>query len=180
MLINYLSESEERTGYKVKVMRREGFTLVGYTRIVQPGDDAGIPAFWRDVIADGRLERLLQCSSAPTWCLGLSSGDPECPQRGQRYTIGIEATAHTDFSALAEDYPLFTKEIGVSAWLCFELSSDQAIEQLWEDDPYRMIQVLGYHFNTEGSDVGLHVDAYPPDYDAETNPAIEFWITVKT
>jgi predicted transcriptional regulator YdeE len=180
MLINYLSESEELTGYKVSVMRREGFTLVGYTLIVQPDDEKAIPAFWREVTTDDRLERLLQCSLSPTWCLGLSSWDPECPKRGQRYTIGIEATADTDFSALAEDYPLFSKEIGASAWLCFELPSADALDQLWKDDPYRMLKVLGYRFNGDGFGLGPHVDAYPPDYDAETNPAIEFWITVKT
>jgi predicted transcriptional regulator YdeE len=180
MLINYLSESEELTGYRVKVMRREGFTLVGYTLIVQPDDAEAIPAFWHEVTTDGRQKRLLQCSSAPTWCLGLSSSEPKSPKHGQRYTIGIEATADTDFSTLAKDYPLFTKEIAASAWLCFELPSAGAIGQLWEDDPHRMLQLLGYRFNPDGPDVGLHVDAYPPDYDAETNPAIEFWITVKT
>jgi hypothetical protein len=179
MLINYLSESEALTGYKVKVMRLNSFTIKGYTLIVQPDDDAAIPVFWSEVTANGRLERLLNSSPGPTWLLGMGSWDPECPKRGQRYTIGIEATDETDFSALAATYPLFAKDIGATSWLCFELPSVSELGRLWRDDPYRMLKVLGYKFNMGGFDVGLHFDAFPPDYHPETNPAMEFWITVR-
>ncbi len=37
---------------------------------------------------------------------------------------------------------------------------------------------LGYAFHTGSFDVGLHFDAYPPGYDPERNPVMEFWITV--
>jgi hypothetical protein len=30
-----------------------------------------------------------------------------------------------------------------------------------------------------GLSVGLHFAAYPPDYDVDKNPIMEFWITVK-
>lgn len=47
--------------------------------------------------------------------------------------------------------------------------------QFWKDDPYRMLHALGYRFHIR---VGVHFDAVPPDYDEQTNPGIEFWISV--
>jgi hypothetical protein len=101
-----LENSFELTGYRVKTWQRDGFRVVGYTFIV-PGGKRGeemIHTFWDEVIADGRLGRLKQVSPVPAPVLGLGSWDPECPKHGQRYTICIEETVHTDFSGLAIDY----------------------------------------------------------------------------
>lgn len=62
--------------------------------------------------------------------------------------------------------------------MCFETTQRKLDERLWRDDPYKMMGKLGYEFNTKDYSVGLHFDAYPPDYDPETNPTMEFWITV--
>lgn len=51
-------------------------------------------------------------------------------------------------------------------------------ERLWKDNPYKMMQPLGYQFHTGDFSLGLHFDAYPPDYDVELKPEFEFWITV--
>jgi predicted transcriptional regulator YdeE len=178
--MEYLASSKEVTGYNVRIWNRPAFVIRGYTLIAVPGrrGDAQIGEFWNQVKSDGRLEKLQGTSAVPPWVLGLGSWDPECPKHGQRYTICIEETENTDFMALAREYPLFTKEIGASDWLCFELSQQQLDERFWKDNPYTIMQALGYQFNTRDFSVGLHFDAYPPDYDAETNPNLEFWITV--
>ncbi len=176
--MEYLEQSEQLVGYKVKVVRRGPFTVVGYTLIVPPDSDHLIPQFWRDVIADGRLEALKKASTTPPWVLGLGSWDPECEKRGQRYTICIEETEHTDFSQLARADPLYRTTISDSEWMCFELSADTPGGKFWRDNPYVMMKTLGYRFYTGGENTGLHFDAYPPGYDAKTNPAMEFWITV--
>lgn len=176
--MDYVEDGEALTGYTVKVWHRQAFTVVGYTLLVPPEHDADIPRFWQQVAADGRLEALKAASSAPTWVLGLGSWDPECERGGQRYTICIEQTEHTDFSALAAEEELFSKEIGTSDWLCFELTQQVYQDRFWQDSPYEMMTWLGYRFLTRDYSVGLHFDAYPPDFDPATNPAMEFWITV--
>jgi predicted transcriptional regulator YdeE len=180
MSMQYIEKSEELIGYRVKIRRRGAFRVMGYTIIVPPGQSKPIPDFWTEVASDGRLHRLTKASSVRPWVLGLGSWDPECPEGGQRYTICIEETDYTDFSHLATIYPLFTKEIGASDWMCFEVTQKELDERLWRDNPYKMMGKLGYAFNTKDKDysVGLHSDAYPPDYDPKTNPAMEIWITV--
>jgi hypothetical protein len=178
--MEYLEKSEEITGYRVKIRKREAFNVTGYTIIVPPGPPGRVRQFWKDVGTDGRLEKLTKASSIQPWVLGLGSWDPECEKGGQRYTICIEETEHTDFSRLSEEYRLFTKEIGASDWMCFELVESVYFERFWRDNPYKMMGKLGYQFHTREGDysVGLHFDAYPPGHDPEKNPVMEFWITV--
>jgi hypothetical protein len=173
-----LEQSLEITGYQVEIKHRGAFRVTGYTIIVPPRSDAMIPQFWRDVVVDGRLDLLKKASSVPPWVLGLGSWDPECEKHGQRYTICIEETEHTDLSQLAQQHHLFTKEIGASDWMCFEMTQRILDERFWEDNPYKMMKKLGYRFHAGDYSVGLHFDAYPPGYDPESHPAIEFWITV--
>lgn len=176
----YLDDGQDVTGYRVKVVSRDAFRVRGYTIVVPPGPsgEAAILAFWRDVAADGRLPGLIEASSVRPWVLGLGSWDPECERGGQRYTICIEETQYTDFSRLEGEYNLFSKEIGASDWMCFEMTRDELEGRFWQDDPYRMMKRLRYRFHARDYSVGLHFDAYPPEYDPETNPAVEFWITV--
>lgn len=111
----------------------------------------------------------------------MGSWDPECENHGQRYTICIEANEHTVFTHLVEKHPLFTKEIGASDWMVFEISQKILDGQFWKGNPYKMMRKLGYQFHVRDGDfsVVLHFTAYPPDYDDKSNPAMEFWITVK-
>ncbi len=169
-------------GYDVRVVRREAFRVAGYTRTVPPGPDdtATIVRFCDEVIGDGRLERLKACSPVPPWVLGLGSWDPECPKHGQRYTICIEETTHADFRRLPEKDCPFTKRIGASDWLCFKMTRADYPKRFWQDNPYRMLKTLGYRFHAGTGDysVGLHFEAYPPEYDDSPNARMEFWITV--
>jgi predicted transcriptional regulator YdeE len=175
-----LERSEEITGYKTYVVHRPAFTITGYTLIVPAHADRElIPQFWSDVLGDGRLEALKGASRVPAWVLGLGSWDAACEKHGQRYTLCIEATQHTDFTALARRQALFTMEIGESDWLCFKLTQAKYDARFWRDNPYKMMKPLGYQFNMDAPNVGLHFDAYPPGCDEAHQPEMEFWITVK-
>ena len=177
--MEYIENSQEIVGYNVKIMKRKAFKVTGYTLIVPPGPEIAIPQFWSDITADGRLEALKQASAVPPWTLGLGSWDPECEKGGQRYTICIEETEHADFVQLAQEVDLFTKEIGASDWMCFEMTQEVYDKRFWKDNAYKMLEELGYQFHMGDHSIGLHFDAYPPDYNLEERPAIEFWITVK-
>jgi len=176
-MMDTIENSQGIIGYPVKIWPRSVFKITGYTRIIPPGPEDGpaIAAFWREVIADGRLAKLQQVSAGKPWVLGLGSWDEECEKKGQRYTIAIEETGQTNFSALTQEYPLFTYESPASDWMCFEMTEQQFQERFWQDDPYRMMKKIGYKFNGK---VGVHFDAYPPDYDPEKNSQMEFWISV--
>jgi hypothetical protein len=173
--------ARERTGYRVGIRTREAFGVVGYTLVVPPGSGDEIPAFWDAVIEDGRLAALRSCSSTPPWVLGLGSWDPECERGGQRYTICIEETEHTDVSRLEAEHALFRTTIGASDWMCFGLTHGEYCDHFWEDErPYRIIPALGYAFNMSAPNVGLHFDAYPPDsvFPLPAQAPMGFWITV--
>jgi len=183
--MEYLEKGEEITGYRVKIWKRDAFNVTGYTIIVPPDPVPSartvIHEFWNDIIADGRLDKLIKASSVRPWVLGLGSWDPECGKNGMRYSICIEETEYTDFSCLSKEYRLFTKEIGASDWMCFETTHGE-YERFWRDNPYKMMKKLEYQFHTREGDysVGLHFDAYPPylSFPLESNSVIEFWITV--
>ena len=56
--------------------------------------------------------------------------------------------------------------------MCFELIEKKGEERdFWKDNPYVMMRKLGYRFNGR---VGVHFDAYPPDYD-RAQPHNEVW-----
>ncbi|MDH5441899.1 MAG: hypothetical protein OEY31_14960, partial [Candidatus Bathyarchaeota archaeon] len=96
--MQYLEKSEEITGYRVKSWKRDAFRIKGYTIIVPPGRPTMPRELWKAVSADGRLDKLIKASSVRPWILGLGSWDPECEKGGQRYTVCIEETEHTDFT----------------------------------------------------------------------------------
>jgi predicted transcriptional regulator YdeE len=174
-----INGAKEQVGYDVSIFQKPAFQVAGYTIVIPPGEEHTIPAFWEAVEADGRLETLKKASGSPTWVLGLGSWDPECEKNGQRYTICIEVTGHTDFTDLVRKHPLFTKQIGASEWMCFKLTGSAGDANFWRDDPYRMLKELGYVFHAKNYNLGLHFDAYPPGHDDVHNPAMQFWITVK-
>ena len=178
--MEYIENSQEIVGYNVKIMKRAAFKITGYTLIVPPGPDNPVPQFWSSIVADGKLEALKQASAVPPWTLGLGSWDPECEKGGHRYTICIEETEHTEFAQLAQEHDIFTRYIGASDWMCFEIATEEEyLKRFWKDNPYKMLKKMGYQFHTGDYGIGLHFEAYPPDHDYERNPMIEFWITVK-
>ena len=182
--VETIEGSEALVGYRVHIMRRPAFTVRGYTLIVPPRSPGAPKQFWGEVSADGRLAQLIGGSSVRPWVLGLGSWDPECAKKGFRYTICIEETEHTDFGALAAQHDLFTKQIGASDWMCFEMTEAKYDARFWKDNPYKMMGELGYEFHEGGEadvpySLGLHFDAYPPDQEGQSDPCMEFWITVR-
>ncbi len=177
--VTYVENAEQIIGYKVKIMPKPVFQVTGYTMIVPPKAAAQtIPPFVAGVTADGRLDALRRASPVPTWILGLGSFDGECHPDEWRYTICIERTERADFRRLAEQYPLHTQRFEKCDWMCFEISQQRFLGELklfWVDDPYKMLRALGYRFHLR---VGVHFEAYPPDYDEQKNPGMEFWISV--
>ena len=182
-VVEALAGAQAQVGYRVRLWPRQPFAVRGYTLVVPPGRASElIPRFWEDAASDGRLAELVSCSAERPWLLGLGSWDPACQKGGQRYTICIEETARTDFSALAARHSLVRKEIGASHWLCFELTQRLLLGRFWEDNPYQMMKRLGYRFHMGAPgdySVGLHFDAYPPEFDEASHDRMEFWITVQ-
>jgi predicted transcriptional regulator YdeE len=175
--VSFLERSEEITGYRVKILPKSAFQISGYTLIIPPKNETQmIPQFVEELIADGRLETLKRASSIPAWILGLGSWDEECQPGGMRYTMCIEETAHTDLNRLLPQYSLHTQSFEACEWMCFEVpQGNNGLNLFWNDDPYKMLRALGYRFHLR---VGVHFDAYPPEYDEKYNPGMEFWISV--
>ncbi len=174
--MTFLERSEEITGYRVKVIRKPAFQVTGYTLIIPPkGETPLIPRFAEEIATDGRLDTLKKASSIPAWILGLGSWDEECQPGGMRYTVCIEETEHTDLSCLWERYPPHKQSFEACEWMCFEVPRGRSAIDFWKDDPYKMLRALGYRFHLK---VGVHFDAFPPEYDEKDNPDMEFWISV--
>ena len=135
-----------------------------------------VPRHWHDVMADGRLAKLIAASAVCPWVRGLGSWIPECQPHEQRYTICVEETPYTDFTSLAKEYALFMKQIGESDWMCFELKQRQVDEPGWQGSAYPITSELRHAFHTGIFGVSLPFDACP--LDPKRNLAMEFWITV--
>jgi hypothetical protein len=183
--MEYIEGSKGTTGYDVSVTRRDSFHIRGYTLVAPPGKrgEVEIARLWDQLISEGKLAKLVSASATPPNVLGLGSWDPECPKGGQRFTVCIEETAGTDFTAFGPGEQLFSKVIGASEWLCFEvILGDQYPKRFWRDDPYKMMGPLGYRFHTAPDDysVGLHFEVYPPGFSfgSGTNKDMQFWISV--
>ncbi len=170
--VEYLEGSERTVGYRTKIRRKKAFQVTGYTLIVPPKAEGQlIPRFVGELMADGSLEALAKAAPVRPWVLGLGSWDPECEPGGQRYTVCIEETEGADLGRLSTKHPLHTQRFEACEWMCFEMTD----KQLWRDDPYTMLRKLGYRFHLR---VGVHFDAFPPEFDKERNPAVELWISV--
>jgi hypothetical protein len=80
-----LERSEEITGYRVKIMQKPDFQVIGYTLIVPPHEDKRmISRFIGDVMTDGGLDTLIKAVPGSTWIFGLDSWDEECQPGGMR------------------------------------------------------------------------------------------------
>ncbi len=174
----FLERSIELTGYRVSILHKPAFQIVGYTLIVPPHQDkAMIPPFIGQVMADGRFDSLKQAAAPSAPILGLGSWDEDCQPHGMRYTMCIEETPSTQTSHLFAQYPLHRQTFEACEWMCFDIpQGPDGLDQFWEANPYQLMRLLGYRFHLI---VGVHFDVHPPDYDAQANPGMEFWITVK-
>jgi transcriptional regulator with XRE-family HTH domain len=175
--VSPINGSEDTVGYRVKIMHKPAFQIVGFTRIIPPHDESNLVGkFVSEVISTGKIDLLRSSSSNPPWILGLGSWDEECEPGGQRYTMGIEETDETDLRELDLRYKLHRQAFERCDWICFEVPQDRFDSgRFWVDNPYQMLSDLGYRFHRR---VGVHFDAVPPRHDPEKNPGVEFWISV--
>ena len=175
--VMYLERSRGITGYRVGIMRKPAFRVIGYSKVIPPNSETEmVPRVVGELTADGSLDVLRKATSATSWILGLGSWDEECQPGGMRYTMCIEETELTDLSRIARRHPVHTQRFEACEWMCFEVPRERFISgAFWKDDPYRMLRALGYRFHLR---VGVHFDASPPDHDEASNWGMEFWISV--
>lgn len=161
-----VKDSPQLVGFPVKVGRSPAFTLTGFTRIVASGGEQ-----YGLVRADGRWEILRRVGGT---IYGVASSDRDCPKDYYRYTVAVQAPAGALGDACRSE-DLFTVQVGESDWLVFELEHfSRQYGQLWQANPYAMVQKLGWSFNAR---VGLHLDVYPPSYVTDDD-AMAFWMPV--
>jgi hypothetical protein len=70
-------------------------------------------------------------------------------------------------------FPVYVKP---STWCVFTLEHfARQYGLLWERDPYKMIEKLGFTFNNR---LNLHIDVYPEAYRTDDDE-MEFWMPIK-
>ena len=70
-------------------------------------------------------------------------------------------------------FPVYVKP---STWCVFTLvHCARQYGPLWEKDPYKMIEKLGFAFNNR---LNLHIDVYPEAYRTDDDE-MEFWMPIK-
>ena len=165
-----MSEDRAPVAYATRVQRLLALDLLGFTKIVASGGE-----LYEEARRDGRWEALLALAGEGGAIYGVASMDKECPKDHYRYTLSVVADP-----AKVQAYPgregLYAMHIKASQWLVFAIEHfNQQYGAFWGDDPYRMTARLGWAFNTA---LGLHIDAFPPGYSAESD-AMEFMMPVR-
>ncbi|NLE43944.1 MAG: hypothetical protein GX620_04430 [Chloroflexi bacterium] len=144
------------------------FTITGVSIITASGGE-----LFDAVRRDGRWEALRRLGGEDATLYGVASFDKAAPQDSYRYTLGVKDPAAGDQLAGEE---LFSLPIRQAGWLVFAL--DDFVTQwgqFWRDDPYRMVQELGWVYDAK---VGLHIDVFSPAFVAEHDP-VSFMMPVK-
>lgn len=167
----YLEDSLDLVGFRTRYEKLTAFDLTGFTKTVKSGGEQ-----YGAVRSDGRWEILRDIGGAGDNVIyGVASSDDQCPSGRYRYTVAVKAPAG-QFAHTPPYGDVFSMHIPESEWLVFELESFAAqYGKLWQGDPYKMIQKLGWDFN---ADAGIHIDAYAPSYISDDD-CMEFWMPVK-
>ena len=156
--------------YRTTYQAWPAFTVTGITRIVASGGEV-----YNAVRRDGRWEALRRLGGEDATLYGVASFDKACSQGTYRYTLGVKGALTTAGDLLAGE-TLFSLPIRQAGWLVFELDDFEAqYGGFWRDDPYRMVQELGWAFDYG---VGLHIDVFPPAYVSDHDP-MSFMMPVK-
>lgn len=164
--MNEQHDNQTNVGYKTRYQELPAFDLIGFTKIVGSGGE-----LYDEVRNDGRWEKLQTIAGDDKTIFGVASLDKECTKGKYRYTIGVKSLEQ---SLLDND--LFTIHIKQAGWLIFTLENfNKQYGQFWSDDPYRLIEMLGWEFNRS---IGLHIDAFGASYDFNHNE-MEFMMPVK-
>ena len=173
--LGYIENSEELCGFKASVIKKGGFTVVGYTQI-QPGDTPH-EDFYVELAADGRLERLKALLKPDAPILVYKSYDSECIQVKTktgvwsfRQTVCADVKDINDIDELGE---VFTQKLPSKHWIEFEFPR----ERIKAMNPHSDVQKLGWKFSGSG-----HFDVcYDREIlmtDENKGAVIKFWMPV--
>jgi hypothetical protein len=156
--------------YRTTYQEWPAFTITGISRITASGGE-----LFDAVRRDGRWEALRRLGGEDATLYGMASFDKACSEGTYRYTLGVKNAVATAGDLFAGE-TLFSLPIRQAGWLVFELD-DFAAQwgEFWRDDPYRMVQELGWVFDPR---VGLHIDVFPPAFVLEHDP-MSFMMPVK-
>lgn len=156
--------------YRTKYQEWPAFTITGISSITASGGE-----LFDAVRRDGRWEALRRLGGEDATLYGVASFDQAASQGTYRYTLGVKDAPVAAGDQLAGE-ELFSLPIRQAGWLVFELD-DFAAQwgQFWRDDPYRMVQELGWVFDAR---VGLHIDVFPLAFVSEYDP-VSFMMPVK-
>jgi len=145
---------EKIMGFPFQKRHCSAFDIIGFTKIVGSGGE-----LYGEVRTDGRWDKLKANGSI----YGIASLDEECTEGKYRYTIGVK-----NF----ED-EMYRFHVGESDWIIFTIDFESDYGIFWQNDPYNMINELGYSFNNS---LGIHIDVFDAEYDGHE---MEFWMPVK-
>jgi hypothetical protein len=164
-----VKDNQSPVAYKTRHERLPAFELVGFTKIVKSGGE-----LYSEARQDGRWDVLRTLAGEDGTVYGVASRDEECTKGHYRYTLAVKAAADKlEESSLRDS--LFSIQIREAEWIFFAIEDFEAqYGRLWRDDPYKMIAKLGWAYNSE---VGLHIDVFPPSYSAESD-SMEFMMPV--
>jgi len=171
MGISHTEDNKALTGYSTKYLRLPAFDLTGFTKIVPSGGE-----LYDEVRGDGRWEILRNIAGHDKAIYGVASMDKECTNGRYRYTMAAKASEENIRNANLCD-SLFTMHIKESEWIIFTIESFAAqYGKFWGDNPYNLIQKLGWDFN---SMLSLHIDVFPLSYSKENDGCMEFMMPVR-
>jgi DNA-binding transcriptional MerR regulator/predicted transcriptional regulator YdeE len=182
-----IPHSEDICGFKAKLMVKNKFKIMGFTRIITPamGEmEEAVQAFWKDKRTDGGLECILKHKKPGARIFGFGSFDSECRKAGGwRYTICIQDSDIIDLKSF-KSVCSFNKSIDASKWICFEMTKEKFINSFWKENPHAIIKKLGYNFN---GPISGHFDVFNEDntriYDQnnqeDKNSIVHFWMPIK-
>jgi len=177
--LGYIENSEKLCGYKASVIKKGGFTVAGYTT-VRSGDEPN-ENFYAEVIADGRLERLIAQLKPGAPVLIYQSYDGECGQMKAktgvwsfRRTICADVNDIIDLDALGD---VFTEKNAPKHWIEFEFPRKQYKKYMKDSGPHSHVQKLGWKFSGSGHfDVCLDRELILTKENKKT--VLKFWMPV--
>lgn len=150
--------------FPYEVRHINSFTVIGFSKIVFSGGEV-----YHEIYQHDKWQLLQNMNEKNQTIYGVASLDKECFKDTYRYTMGV--CYDENFTNLSEE-TLYSIRIEESDWVVFTLNFDVEYRSFWENDPYKMIQELGYSYHHK---LGVHIDVYQKDY---TGGKMEFWMPV--
>ena len=154
-----------------KVIEKQAFDLVGFTKIVTSGGEQ-----YDDVRKSGKWDILRQIAGDDKTIFGIGSYDKETPKDHYRYTLAVIKPADlTRFQAYEPQ--LYSFHVKPSRWCVFTFDHfGRQYGKFWGQNPYQMIKDLGFTYNTV---LNLHLDVYPEAFQTDDDE-MEFWMPIKS